>query len=117
MSIMRYRRLSLGLAAPSLMLVALCGWSSNAAAQPIGYDPGSSSSLTVTALPLEAQVSLDGVPLGSAHDLVARAVVMVPGDHVVEVWAPGYLPTAVNVFGEPDFASHINLVLAPDRRP
>jgi hypothetical protein len=117
MSIMSYRRLSLGMAAPTLMLIALCGWWSPAAAQQVGYDPSASASLTVTALPLEAEVRLDGMPLGSAHDLVARPVAMVPGGHVVEIWAPGYLPTAVNVVGEPDFASHVNLVLVPNRQP
>jgi hypothetical protein len=117
MSIMSYRRLALGVAAPCLMLVALCGWWSAAVAQPMGYAPPGSSSLTVTALPLQAEVRLDGVPVGSAHDLVAHPIAMVPGDHVVEIWAPGYLPTAVNVQGEPDFASHINLILVPDRRP
>jgi hypothetical protein len=114
---MRYRRPSRGVAVPCLMLVALCGWWSAAAAQPMGYVPGSGASLTVTALPLEAEVRLDGVPLGSAHDLVAHPVAMLPGDHVVEIWAAGYLPSVVNVVGEPDFASHINLVLVPDRRP
>ena len=58
---------------------------------------------------------LDGVLLGSANDLVARTVAMVPGDHIVQVSAPGYLPTIVNAPSIPNWASHINLELVPAR--
>jgi hypothetical protein len=115
--IMNYRGLSLGMALPCLMLAALCGWSAEAAAQTAQAMAGGSATLTVAALPLQAEVRLDGVRLGSAHDLVARAVPIIPGDHVVEIWAPGYLPGVVSVSSIPHWASHVRLELVPDRQP
>jgi hypothetical protein len=103
-----------------LTLVGVCGGWTGAAAQdsqPESNGESTNSTLTVAVLPLQAEVRLDGALLGSAHDLVARALSMVPGDHVVEIAAPGYLPSVVNVAGFPNWASHVNLELVPDRRP
>ena len=80
-----------------------------------GYIYGDSAMLTVAVLPLHAEVRLDGVLLGSAHDLVARTVAMVPGNHVVQVSAPGYMPSVVNVPSTPNWASHVYLELVPAR--
>src|SRR5215510_8007633 len=116
---MTYRSLSLSIAV-CLMLVAVSGWSTDAAtpyAGSNGYVYGDSATLTVSVLPLHAEVRLDGAYLGSAHDLVARTLPMVPGDHVVEVWAEGYLPSIVNVPGTPNWASHVHLELVPIRQP
>ncbi len=114
---MIHRRLLLGVAVPCLMLAALCGGWSEAADQGFRLTRvyGDSSTLTVTALPLQAEVRVDGLPVGSAHDLVARALALVPGDHVVEIWAPGYVPALVNVTGIANWASHIHLELVPER--
>jgi len=114
---MIYRRLSLGVAVPCLMLAALCGGWTEAAAQGLRLTRiyGDSSTLTVAALPLQAEVRLDGVPLGSAHDLIARTLPMIPGDHVVEISAPGYVPALVNVTGLANWASHVHIELVPDR--
>ena len=117
---MSYRRWMRGVAVPFVMLVALCGWWTEAAAQGsrvTAYVYSDSATLTVAALPLQAEVRLDGVLLGSAHDLVARALPILPGDHVVEIWAPGYLPSIVKVDGIPNWASHVHSELVPDRRP
>jgi hypothetical protein len=117
---MTFQRLSSGIAGLCVMLATLAGWWGDGAAQgrrATAYVYGGSATLTVAALPLQAEVWLDGVRLGSAHDLVARPVAMIPGDHVVEIWAPGYLPSVVNVTGIPNWASHVHLELVPERRP
>jgi len=115
--VMRHCRRSFSLTVLGVTLLGLCGWWSAASAQGprTGYVYGNSATLTVAVLPLHAEVRLDGVLLGSAHDLVARTVVMVPGDHIVQVSAPGYFPTIVNVPSPPNWASHVNLELVPAR--
>jgi len=106
------RRVGLGLL--SLLCVSLCG-SAYAAEPRHAILIGNSSTLTVEALPLEAEVRLDGVPIGSAHDLVSRPVVVVPGRHVVTVAAPGYLPATVTVHGAEDWTTRVWLKLVPNR--
>ena len=114
---MRDWRRSFGFTVLGVTLLGLCGWWSDASAQGprSGYVYGDSATLTVAVIPLHAEVRLDGVLLGSAHDLVARTVAMVPGDHIVQVSAPGYLPTIVSVASLPNWSSHVNLELVPAR--
>ena len=118
---MRDWRRSFNLTVVGVTLLGLYGWWSEASAQGpryvsyTGYVYGNSATLTVTVLPLHAEVRLDGVYIGSGHDLVARTVALVPGDHIVQVSAPGYLPTIVNVPSIPNWASHVNLELVPAR--
>ena len=114
---MRYSRRWFSLAVLGVMLLGLGGGWGQAMAQgpQSGYVYGDSATLTVAVLPLYAEVRLDGVLLGSAHDLVARTVAMVPGDHVVQVSAPGYLPSIVYVPSTPNWASHVYLELVPAR--
>jgi hypothetical protein len=50
------------------------------------------AALTLEVLPLEAQVLLDGSPIGTARELVAIAVPVGPGWHTVQVVATGYHP-------------------------
>src|SRR5262245_39890620 len=97
---MRSCRRSFRVMAFGVMLLGVSGWWGVAGAQGPhvtgatygdSYVYGNSATLTVAALPLHAEVRLDGVLLGSAHDLVARTVAMLPGRHIVQVSAPGYL--------------------------
>jgi hypothetical protein len=97
-----------------VIVLTLCGFWSLAGAEII---PGGSSTLTVDALPLEAEVRLDGVPLGTARDLISRSLPMLPGDHVVQVSAAGYLSTVLSVPGIANWASRVDVQLVPDRRP
>src|SRR6266542_7073922 len=48
--------------------------------------------LIIDARPLEAQVLLDGRPIGLAGALAARAITVTAGPHTVEIGAPGFLP-------------------------
>jgi len=105
------RRLSVVLA-----LVAACGWCAVASAQS-SYVTGDSASITVDVLPLSAEVKLDGVPIGTAHELGARVLPVLPGDHVIEVSADGHLSSVVNVPSVPQWATRVQLQLVPDRRP
>ena len=56
-------------------------------------DSATAGSLIIEARPLQSAVRLDGVPIGMAHDLVARPVYVRPGGHVLSVSAPGFLPS------------------------
>lgn len=108
---MRYRSWLLGLA-----LTAPLACASIAAAD--SYQSRvvpDTSTITVDALPLSAEVRLDGVPIGTAQDLLARVIAVTPGKHVLHIDAPGYLPTIVNVASTPDWASRIFVQLIPDR--
>ena len=110
---MRYPAWFLG----SLALVFAAGSFSGVAAD--SYESttiGESSTLTIDVVPLYAEVRLDGVPLGSAHDLISQAVPVSPGKHIVEIGAPGFLPAAVTVAATVDWATRIWLQLIPDRK-
>jgi hypothetical protein len=111
---MRYRAWLLG----SLAIVLAAGSLSGVAAD--SYETrtpiGESSTLTIDVVPLYAEVRLDGVPLGKAHDLVAQAVAVTPGTHTVEIGAPGYLNATVTVSATVDWATRVWLQLIPDRK-
>ena len=109
---MRYRFwLMLGL----MLLVSFAVWTPNADAQGYRVLAGDSSTLTVEAYPLYADVWLDGVPIGTAHSLVARTISVPPGPHVVQVAAEGYLPAVVDVSSVIDWATRVSLHLVPAR--
>ena len=46
--------------------------------------------LIVDAVPLDAHVFLDGRFLGSARDILARALPLSPGGHAIAITLPGY---------------------------
>lgn len=48
------------------------------------------TTLIIDARPLEAQVRVDGRPIGSARELVAQAISVLPGPHTLEISAPGF---------------------------
>src|SRR5262249_33590807 len=99
------RRIGIGLGL-SLFLLVL-GWGSPAAAQGMPQVVGNSATLTLDVLPLQAEVRLNGVPIGTAHDLVARPVVVMPGQHVLTMSAPGYLAASVSVVGAEDWTTRV----------
>ena len=98
-----------------VLLVSIAVWIPNAGAQAYRVLVGESSTLTVDAYPLYADVWLDGVPIGTAHSLVARTIAVPPGPHVVQVAAEGYLPAVVDVSSFIDWATRVSLHLVPAR--
>jgi hypothetical protein len=105
-----------GLALASLALLVVAGFAPEAASQGrAAAILGDSSTLTVDVVPLQAEVRLNGVRLGSAHDLVARAIPVIPGEHVLDVAAPGYIGTRVWVLATADWSTRVWLQLVPDR--
>jgi hypothetical protein len=48
------------------------------------------TTLIIDARPLQAQVRVDGRPIGSAGELVTMAVSVLPGPHTIEISAPGF---------------------------
>ena len=109
---MRYRAWLLG----SLALVFAAGSFSGVAADSYKTAVGESSTLTIDVVPLDAEVRLDGVSLGTAHDLLSQALAVTPGKHVVEVGAPGFFPATVTVAATIDWATRVWLQLIPERR-
>jgi len=73
---------------------------------------GGPSFLIVDAVPAEAQVFLDGRPLGSAAELLARALPLGPVRHIVQVVAPGVLPYAAQFVADPSFSSRFRVALS-----
>ena len=78
-----------------------------------GYSQG--GSLYINALPIDAQVRLDGVPIGFANDLQASPVETRPGIHRLTFEAPGYEPTSVLVRVVRDWTTRVRLNLVPAR--
>jgi len=78
-----------------------------------GYSQG--GSLYINALPIDAQVQLDGVPIGFANDLEARPVETRPGIHTLTFEAPGYEPSSVLVRVVRDWTTRVRLNLVPAR--
>ena len=78
--------------APVLGLAVLCALPDMGSAQTSGdvsqgrYE----TTLIIDARPLEAQVKVDGRPIGSAGELVAQAISVLPGPHTLEISAPGF---------------------------
>src|SRR5262249_9140560 len=74
------------------------------------------SFLIVDATPAEAQVFLDGRFLGTAADLLARALPLAPGRHFAQVIAPGFTPYVIRFAAEPSFSTRLRPALSPERR-
>jgi hypothetical protein len=108
---MRYRILS-GLA----IAAALWTQAPEASAQGGLVTSVDSSVITVDVLPLAAEVRLNGVYIGTARDLLARPVFVLPGDHQLEFAAPGHITATIRVTGIPDWATRVTMALVPERR-
>ena len=74
----------------------------------------SESLLVVDATPGSAQVFLDGRPLGTAGELLARALPLAPGSHVVLIVAPAYRPWVARVAADPPYSTRIRVALVPE---
>ena len=72
------------------------------------------SFLIVDATPAEAQVFLDGRFLGTAADLLARALPLAPGRHIAQVVAPGFTPYVIRFAAEPSFSTRLRTALSPE---
>ena len=72
------------------------------------------SFLIVDATPSEAQVVLDGQALGSAGELLARAVAVARGQHTVEIAAKGFRPSVARFVADPSFPARVRVALAPE---
>ena len=68
--------------------------------------------LIVDATPAGAQVFLDGRLLGSAADLLARALPLAPGGHSVQIIAPGFKPYRAQFAADPSFSTRLRVALA-----
>lgn len=79
-------------------------------------EQGTAGSLIVEARPLQADVLLDGVPVGTANDLTARPLYVRAGSHVLQFSAPGYIPKALQVRVRAAWGTRVWIDLVPDRR-
>jgi hypothetical protein len=70
--------------------------------------------LIVDATPPDAQVYLDGRRLGTAGELVARALPVSHGPHVVHVTGPGFRPWVARFVADGSFPVRVRATLAPE---
>ena len=78
-----------------------------------GFGPG--GALYINALPMDAEVRLDGVLIGVANDLQAGLVDTKAGVHRLSFSAPRYEPTTVLVRVVRDWTTRVRLTLIPAR--
>jgi len=71
----------------------------------------SQSFLIVDAVPLDAEVFLDGRLLGSARELVARALPVAPGRHTIEIVSPRFRSYIARFATDPGFPTRIRATL------
>ena len=57
---------------------------------------------------------LDGQALGSAGELLARAVAVARGHHTVEIAAKGFRPSVARFVADPSFPARVRIALAPE---
>jgi hypothetical protein len=74
------------------------------------------AALTVEVLPLDAQVLLDGRPIGTGRELVAQAIAVAPGWHTVEVAAPGHYSYAGRFVADQHSSANTFVVTLPPIR-
>jgi hypothetical protein len=81
--------------------------------EPFGWyeDP---ATLIVDVTPHTAQVFLDGRPLGTAGELVAQALPVALGSHVVQVQAPGFRTRSWQFYADGTFPTRIRTSLSPE---
>ena len=73
------------------------------------------SLLVVEALPLDAEVTLDGKPVGTARERASYALDLTPGRHTITITAPGHQPLTAGFVADPGgFMTKIRAVLVPE---
>lgn len=70
--------------------------------------------LIVDAMPSDAQVFLDGLMLGSAGELLARALPVPRGPHTVAIAAPGFKLHIARIDADPSFPARVRIALEPE---
>lgn len=83
-----------GLLAGSLLLVSACGFPTQTT-----FGVGNDGGIRTIVIPDDAEVFVDGGPMGSASRYRGRTFIQVKGGkHVVEIKKSGYLPYREEVF-------------------
>ena len=83
---------------------------------PLGYEPNPGwyedpATLIVDVSPHTAQVLLDGKPLGTAGELVAQALPVSLGPHVVQIQAPGFRTRTWQFYADGTFPVRVRATL------
>ncbi len=99
-----------------LIVAAAMSVGASSDAMVYGTEQGTAGSLIVEARPLQAQVLLDGIPVGTAHDLTARPLYVRPGAHILSFSAPGFATVALQVKVRAAWGTRVWIDLVPDRR-
>jgi hypothetical protein len=77
--------------------------------------PPQPSLLVVEATPLDAEITLDGKPVGTARERASYALDLAPGRHTITITSPGYKPLTGPFVADPDgFTTKIRATLAPE---
>jgi hypothetical protein len=73
------------------------------------------SLLVVEAVPLDAEVALDGKPAGTARERASYALDLAPGQHTIRITAPGHKPLTARFIADPaGFMTKIRAVLVAE---
>ena len=66
-------------------------------------------------MPLDAEVTLDGKPVGTARERASYALDLAPGQHTIMVTAPGHKPLTGRFVADPaGYMTKIRAVLVPE---
>ena len=103
--------------AAMLGLIAAAGLSLGAADGTVSTsDSSNAGTIIIEVRPLQSAVRLDGVPVGTAHDLIARPLYVLPRSHILSVTSPGFIPSTIQLDVRPAWGTRIWVDLVPDRR-
>jgi len=73
------------------------------------------SLLVIEAVPLDAEVTLDGKPVGTARERASYALDLAPGQHTIRITAPGHKPLTGRFVADPaGFMTKIRALLVPE---
>ena len=71
--------------------------------------------LVVEAMPLDAEIMLDGKAVGTARERASYALDLAPGQHTIRITASGHRPLTARFVADPaGFMTKIRVVLAPE---